>query len=223
MTAGEILNNTFFPVQVDDTVDYMLDRMGEYKVSQLPLVKEGQYLGLVFEDDLYELSSANGPQTLLPVEQRPARYVFIYENQHVYDVLRSIQVNSIDVLPVLDVNNVYLGAILNADMSGVLAGFLLSNEPSSIVVLELNSRDNSLAHIAQLVESDNAHVLNSSVREFQESTKIEVTITIDRIDINSILSAFMRHDYTVKSTFNDVKHYDDTQQRYDHLMNYLDI
>lgn len=222
MTTGDILNKVLFPVQVDDTIDYMLDKMAEFKVSQLPVVKDGQLLGLVSEDDLYERSSQAEADTSVPQNQS-MRYLFIYENQHIYDALRVFRINNIDLLPVLDTNNLYIGSILNSDMPGILASFLLSEEPSSIVVLELNSRDNSMAHIAQLVEADNAHILNSAIREFQESTKVEVTLTIDRTDISSIIAAFMRHDYVVTATYNDVKHYDDTRRRYDHLMNYLDL
>lgn len=222
MTAGTILNNVLFPVKVDDTIDYMLGKMAEFKVSQLPMVKDGQLLGLVSEDDLYERSTHETPDTFMNLDQS-MRYLFIYEHQHVYDALRILHINKLDLLPVLDMNNLYMGSILNCDMPGVLASFLLNEEPSSIVVLELNSRDNSMAHIAQLVEADNAHILNSSTRYFQESTKVEVTLTIDRTDISSIIAAFVRHEYGVRATYNDVKHYDDTRKRYDHLMNYLDL
>lgn len=222
MTAGEIISEVFFPVQFEDTIDYMLDRMGEYKVSQLPVVKEESLIGLVYEDDLIAFSEQVEGGAVSGINQS-LRYFFIYENQHIYDVLRTLHLNNLDVLPVLDANNAYVGAILGSDMPHVLATYLLSDEPSSVVVLEMNNRDSSLAHIAQIVESDNAQILNAAVRYIPDSTKAEVTLSINRTDIGSIIAAFTRHDYAVRATFNDIKHHDDTRVRYDHLMNYLDL
>jgi hypothetical protein len=96
-------------------------------------------------------------------------------------------------------------------------------EPGSIIILEINNRNNSLSHIAQIVESDNAQILSSYIASFPDSTRLEVTLKLNRTDISSILASFLRYDYNVKATFNDSKSDDGTSDRYNQLMNYLDI
>ena len=96
-------------------------------------------------------------------------------------------------------------------------------DPGGIIVLEVDNRNNSLAHIAQIVESDNAQILSSYVRGFPDSTKLEITIKLNRTDISSIMASFLRYDYHIKATFNDSRSDNGTTDRYNQLMNYLDI
>jgi hypothetical protein len=97
------------------------------------------------------------------------------------------------------------------------------SEPGGIIILEIINRNNSLAHISQIVESDNAQILSSYVKTFQDSTKLEITLKLNRTDLSSILASFLRYDYHIKATFNDIKSDDGTSDRYDQLMNYLNI
>ena len=95
-------------------------------------------------------------------------------------------------------------------------------EPGGIVVLEISNKSNSLAHIAQIAESGNAQILSSYIQSFPDSTRLEVTLKLNRTDISAIVASFSRYDYSVVATYNDIKN-DSTQDRYDQLMNYLDI
>jgi len=96
-------------------------------------------------------------------------------------------------------------------------------EPGGIIVLELNNSNNSLAHIAQIVESNNARILSSYITSFTDSTKLEATIKVNRTDISSIVASFIRYDYMVLATYNDIKADDSISGRYDQLMNYLNL
>ena len=77
--------------------------------------------------------------------------------------------------------------------------------------------------MAQIVESDNAQVLSSYIRSFPDSTRLEVTLKVNKQDISGILAAFLRYNYTVKATFNFTPVDDDSMNRYDSFMNYLNI
>ena len=56
-----------------------------------------------------------------------------------------------------------------------------------IIVLEITNKNNSLAHMAQIVESDNAQILSSYARTFPDSTRMEVTLKINKQDISGII------------------------------------
>ncbi|WP_134088375.1 CBS domain-containing protein [Olivibacter sp. XZL3] len=222
MTSGEIIKNDIFPVRPEDTLQFLLDRMAEYKVSQLPVVQNDFYLGLVVEDDLLE--HVGDEMRLEAVASKHAlKLIFAFENQHVYDTLRLFHAHGLDILPVVDEQQQYKGVITLKNLTDFLAGNMASDAEGGIIVLEIGNRDNSLSHIAQIVESDNTQILSSSVRDFPESTKLEITLKLNRTDISSIVAAFLRHDYIVKAIYNDKRGFDTTRDRYDQLMKYLDL
>ena len=70
-------------------------------------------------------------------------------------------------------------------------------------VLEIGNRDNSLAHIAQIVEADNAQVLSSSVNAFANTTRLELTLKINKTDITGLVASFERYSYHVKEVYNN--------------------
>jgi len=221
MTAGEIIENDIYPARPKDTAQYLLDRMAEYKISQLPVVQHNLYSGLVAEDDLLEHAGEISLKTI--TSKHALKLIFVFENQHVYDALRLLHVHGLDILPVIDEQQQYKGVVSLKSLTDYLAETLASDEQGGIIVLEIGNRDNSMSHIAQIVESDNTQILSSSVRSFPDSTRLEVTLKLNRTDISTIVASFLRHDYIVKAIYNDKRGYDTTRERYDQLMKYLDL
>ena len=59
----------------------------------------------------------------------------------------------------------------------------------------MNQYDYSMAHIAQIIESNDARILSAYVTSEVDSKKVEVTIKINKKNIESVLQAFHRFDY----------------------------
>lgn len=221
MTTGEIIKNDIYPVRQEDSLQFLLDRMTEYKISQIPVVEGHAYMGLVTEDDLLEhVGEVEGE---LVAFKHALKLIFVFENQHIYDALRLFHVHGLDILPVVDEQQQYKGVISLKNVVDYFAENLVSDEQGGIIVLEIGNRDNSMSHIAQIVESDNTQILSSSVRSFPDSTRLELTLKLNRTDISSIVASFLRHDYIVKAIYNDKRGYDTTRDRYEQLMKYLDL
>ena len=64
-------------------------------------------------------------------------------------------------------------------------------------------------------------MLSSYVTSFPDSTRLEITLKLNRTDISAIVASFLRYDYTVVATYNDLKADAGSSDRYDQLMNYL--
>lgn len=220
MIAGEIISEDIYPVKPSDKLRLALDRMQENHIGQLPVVKNNQYLGLLNEDDIVAIKPE---KELVKSIEYDHELLFAYENQHIYDVIRLFYTHQLDVLPVLTEKYCYVGAITLRSLVNHMTLLTGSGETGGIIVLEINNRDNALSHIAQIVESDNAQIMSSYVRSFPDSTRMEITLKLNRTDISSIIASFLRYDYIVKATFNDAKVYDSSQDRYDQLMNYLNM
>ena len=220
MLARELISDAIPPLRTSDTVRKVLDRMAEFRVNHLPIVNEKQILGLICENDLVEVADYD---TEIGALNLSLRNYCVFSDQHVYDAIRIVYELRLSVVPVLDRQKNYLGLISLTTLVEYFATLTATKEPGSIIVLEIGNRDNSLAHAAQIVESENAQILSSYVRSFQDSTKLELTLKLNRTEISGIVASFLRYDYIVKATYNDVKADEGTQDRYDQLMNYLDI
>jgi acetoin utilization protein AcuB len=220
MVAAELISDAIPPVHTSDSIQKVVDRMVEFRVRHLPIVNEDQFLGLLAEGDILaetDYQTAVGALALSLVNP------YVLEDQHIYDVIRLFYEQQLTVVPVLDVKKNYLGMISINAMNAYFAGLTSVAQPGGIIVLEINNKNNSLAHMAQIVESDNAQILSSYVRSFPDSTKMEVTLKVNKQDISAIIATFLRYEYDVKATFNNKDNNDNSMDRYDSLMNYLNL
>lgn len=220
MFAEEIISNAIPPITTDDTVQKALDRMTEFKLKHIPVVKDGQFYGLVVEDDLLGVRNHDTPISQLPLTLLNA---FVFNNAHTYDVMRLLGQLNLTAVAVLDQHKNYLGIISINNIMGFMANQFAVNEPGGIIVLEINNRDNSLAHIAQVVEADNAQILSSYVNSFPDSTRLEITLKINKTELTSLVASFERYDYNVVAVFNNTQSDDGSQERFDSFMNYLNV
>lgn len=220
MIARELIADVFPPVKTSDSIQKVLDRMAEFRVSHLPIVNDQQFLGLISDGDLIESVDYDAAIGSLSLSMRNA---FLYDVQHIYDVIRLFYEQKLSVVPVLDASNNYLGLVTINTIVEYIATLTSVKEPGGIIVLEISNRSNSLAHISQIVESNNAQILSSYIQSFPDSTRLEVTLKINRTDLSAVIASFLRYDYSIKATHNDVKNNEGTIDRYDQLMNYLNL
>ncbi|MDB5155555.1 MAG: hypothetical protein JWR50_262 [Mucilaginibacter sp.] len=220
MFAGELIADAIPPVHTSDSIQKVLDRMVEFRVRHLPIVNEEQFLGLLAESDILPEIDVQTPIGALALSLVNP---YVREDQHVYDVIRLFYEQQLSVVPVLDIKKNYLGLIPINKMNEYFATITSVSQPGGIIMLDINNKNNSLAHMAQIVESDNAQILSSYVRTFPDSTRMEVTLKVNKQDISNIIATFLRYEYDVKATFNHTDNNDNSMDRYDSLMNYLNL
>lgn len=220
MLAIEMITEAIPPVHTSDSIQKVIDRMIEFRVRHLPIVNEEQFLGMIAENDLVSEGDYQTPIGSLALSLVNP---YVLEDQHVYDVIRLFYEQQLTVVPVLDAKNNYLGMVSINAMTSHFARLTSVAQPGSIIVLEISDKNNSLAHMSQIVESDNAQILSSYVNAFADSTRMEVTLKINKQDISAIISTFMRYGYEIKAIFNHNDENDNSKDRYDSLMNYLNL
>src|ERR1700712_59665 len=220
MFAIELIADAIPPVHTSDPIQKAIDRMVEFRVRHLPIVNEEQFLGLLSEDDLVGESDYQTPIGALALSLVNP---YVLEDQHIYDVIRMFHERKLTVVPVLDAKKNYLGLISINALTEYFAQITSVEQPGGIIVLEINNKNNSLAHMSQIVESDNAQILSSYVQAFPDSTRMEVTLKVNKQDISAIVATFLRYEYDIKATFNHSDDNDNSKDRYDSLMNYLNL
>jgi CBS domain-containing protein len=218
MRAIELITEEIPPLTHTDTGENALRWMDELKVSHLPVLKNGNFVGVLSESDVLDKMHLDEKLDKL-FDHLPRPYVFA--NAHIYEVLAKISEHRVSVLPVLDENEKYLGCTSVYHLLTVIANTGSIRESGGILVVEMNAVDYSMAQIGQIVESNNAKILSSYIMSSVDSTKVEVTLKINQIELSSIIRTFERYDYVVKAAFQKSEVDDDMQQRFDALMNFM--
>jgi acetoin utilization protein AcuB len=218
MIAKQLISDIIPPLKASDTIHKALERMSEFRVSHLPIVTENQLVGVISDEDFIEIQDYSSAVEGVTLSIANA---CVSEDQHIYDVIRLFAEKRLTLVPVVDEHKNYLGLISINTIVEYVANVTAVKEPGGVIVLEISNRDNSLAHIAQIVESNNAQVLSSYITSFPESTRLEITLKVNRTDLSAIVASFLRYDYAVVATYNDLKSNSGSSDRYDQLMNYL--
>lgn len=220
MYIGEIISNFYAEVSPQDTVAHVLHRINEFHFHQLPIVAEGDYIGLIREDDL--LAEEDETKAIADM-RRTSPFMYVYDYQHIFDGLQMMAAHDHDILPVVDKDHKYLGIISQKEILKALNHSLTNNEPGAVIVLEMDSRDYTLSQVSHIIESENTRILSIASRQLPDSDRIEMTIKVNKNNIAAIVASLWRFDYVVKATFNDGSDKNDIQDRYNLLMNYLDL
>lgn len=220
MFAAKLIRDTIPPLKLRDEVNRALKWTEEFNVNFLPVINGKQYLGLISR---VTLLLNDKPGVLIEHLAGELKSGFVYENQHVYDVVKFAALYRSDIIPVLDEQNQYMGLVTINDLVDYFALSKSVYMPGGIITIELALSDYELSKIAQIIESDGAHILSTSIATTTDPQTIEVTVKIDRVDISRILASFYRLNYNVTGSYNQSEFAEDLKDRYDSLMNYLSI
>ena len=220
MLAKDLITDSIPPLKTSDTGTKALNWMDEFRVSHLPIVNNSQFLGLISEVDIMDLNDADQP---LGNHKLSLVRPYVFESQHIYDVIKLIAEQNLTIAPVLDQNEMYLGMISLQDLVANFAKMGAVNNPGGIIILELGLRDFSLTEIARIVGSNDALILSSYITSHQDSTKLELTLKINKTDLTRILQTFERFNYTITASYHQNEFLDDMRDRYDSFMNYLNM
>lgn len=220
MIARHLITEEILPLKTSNTGEQALNLMDELKVSHLPIVNGENLLGLISEQDIYDLNNLKQP---LGNHRLSIKHPFVNEHQHLYDVLKLVSSLKLTLIPVLDDHENYLGCISMQNLVSYMANSFALDNPGGIIVLELSENDYNLSEIAQIVQSNDAKVLSLFMASYTESTKLEVAIKLNKTDIGAVLQTFDRYGYYVKASFGEEDDIEILKENYDSLINYLNI
>ncbi len=221
MLAKDLISELIPPLRPSDTGAKGLLWMEIFRVSHLPIVQQNEFLGLISDMDIFDRNMTNEP---LGSYQQPVFSPFVYEHQHLYEVVELASRLDLTAVPVLTEDHKYLGLISSRQLIQAFGDLAAVKAPGGILVLELNANDYSLSQIARMVEENDAKILSCYVTSPPDSVKIEVTLKINRVDLTSIIQTFLRYEYTVKASFQSNDQNEDIlRNNYDQFMMYLNV
>jgi signal-transduction protein with cAMP-binding, CBS, and nucleotidyltransferase domain len=220
MKASEIISEVIPPLVHTDSGEKALLWMDEFQVNHLPVLKNGNFVGVLSESELLDQTDLEPSlDELFQHLPRP----FVFADAHLFDILKHFSLFKLTALPVLDRQEQYLGVISSQDLLQLLAQSTGVKEMGSVLVLEMDANNYALSQIAQIVESNQAKILNLFVNSEPDSTKIQVSLKINQQNLSSIIRTFERYDYNVLASYQAEDQHNELQERYDELMLYLNM
>lgn len=204
-----------------DTGAYALALMDDNKVKHLPLLTDNTtYQGIVSERELLSCADLERPLSELNFISSD----LIRPDAHLLEALSLMARNRLSVLPVVSIDNEYIGCMTQEGLIMALSDFCQADVAGSIIILEVLPVDYSVVDIAHLVESNHAHIIGLFTQIESTTGRLLVTLKVDQEDASAIIRTFVRFNYVVLWHFMKNGVVDDIfQQRMNELIHYLEI
>lgn len=221
MLAEEFINQMIPPLKLNDSSQTALNWMEVFHLTQLAVVDERMFKGIIDEESILEKNNPN-----LPISEYPLSYkdVSVKSSSHYYDVITLASKNQLELMPVIGEANEYLGVISVNETSVAIAKMFASQGPGGIIVLAMKEIDYSLAQISRLIEANDTKILSVFVTDdSKKDSYVRVTLKLNRVDLTRVIATLERYDYKIIAQFQetDVENYD--KDRLDMLFKYLNI
>ena len=221
MLAEKLISDSLTSVSSAETGKKALYAMDVYRVSHIPVVNETKFLGLVSDKLIYDLNLLD-----LPIETQLDKLntSHVHREQHIFEVAILMYKLKLSVLPVLDTDHYYLGAITLYDLARRFAKLFSLEEIGGVIVLEMNVNNYSLAEISQIVESNNIKILSCFLDRKHGTNNLDVILKLDNDELSPLIQAFIRYDYNVKAVYLDQSELNDLyKDRFDLFMKFMNI
>lgn len=220
MLTIDLINNNIPRLQLQDSVAKALLLIDDFRLTHLPVVADGKYLGLVSEEDLLDAEEQK-----MPIEALQENFVIaaVRNNEHFLSAVNCSNQHDTTIVPVINEENEFIGSITNRELLKVLGNFAGANEIGGIIVMEMERSQFSISEISRIVESNDATILHLNTTIHPETGMLTVTIHTNKKEIAAIVSSFERYEFDVIYYFGNEHFENEIDTNYRHLMNYLDI
>lgn len=221
MLAEDLISDSLTSVSSTEKGKKALNYMDMYRVSHIPVVDDSKYLGLVSDKLIYDLNLLE-----LPIKSQLDKLntVHVHKQQHIFELAILMYKLKLSVIPVLDTDHYYLGAVTLYDLARRFAKLFSLEESGGVIVLEMYVYNYSLSEISRIVESNNVKILSSFIDRKPGTNMLDVILKLNQEDLSPVIQAFMRYDYNVKAVYLDQSELKDLyKDRFDQFMKFMNI
>lgn len=221
MIAENLISDAIPSVSSSEEGRKALSHMDVYRVSHIPVVDDAKYLGLVSDKLIYDLNLTDQP---ISTELDKLNTTHAHINQHIFELAIVMYKLKISVLPVLDNDHYYVGAITLYDLARRFANLFSLQEMGAVLVLETNVNDYTVSQISQIIESNDVKILSFFIDRKPGLNSVDLIVKLDKIEVSGVVQALTRYDYNVKAVYQDESILTDLyKDRYDQFMKFMNI
>lgn len=220
MIVGELIQTQTPILHLSDSTSTALSFFDDYKLVQIPVFGENEFIGLLDEDTVLSSKECKNIEHLKPLLTKHK----INEEEHLYNALNCFLKNNLCILPVVDINQKYLGCISANDLFKKTCEWLSVDDLGGLVHLEIEQQNYSLAQIAQIIESNGAKIISCVCLPKKDHPTIsEVIIKLNLEELSSIIQTFERYEYKVIASYHKNIHQKGLDDRYNSFIRYLNV
>jgi len=221
LLAENLISDSLTSVNSHEKGKKALNYMDMYRVSHIPVVDDSKYLGLISDKTIYDLNLLDAP---INSYLDKLNIVHVHKQQHIFELAILMYKLKLSVLPVLDTDHYYLGAVTLYDLARRFAKLFSLEETGGVIVLEMDVYNYSLSEISRIVESNNVKILSSFMDRRPGTNMLDVILKLNQEDLSPVIQAFMRYDYNVKAVYLDQSELKDLyKDRFDQFMKFMNI
>jgi len=218
MQASKLISSSLVALHPDDDGDKALSLMDDLRVNHLAVVRNSFYLGILSEK---EILSWDKTDEFIDDHLAELTAPSVIGSQHLFDILQTVELNNLSIIPVLNEEKHYLGAITNRKLLYTIAKSTGVQSIGGMLVLQMRENDYCMSEIARIIESNNTKILSSYITSIPNAQMMELTLKLNKVDITAIVRDFERFDYTITASYNRDSQEDDFLERYESLMRFL--
>lgn len=219
MNLEQLISPAIPILKPSDTGNRALDLMADQNFTQLPLVQDDLYVGLVKENDLMEWEN---PEQELSKADFAQYKPGIAASAHPWEAIRIMNDADLSVLPVIDHEGKYAGCITRDTIFKYVAENSGVNNPGGIIVLEIAPRNYTLYEISRICENEDVMIMALQVHT-DANGMLQVTLKLNRTALDAVVSSFERHNYHVTEVYGEEVRKEDIEEKYRLLMNYINM
>lgn len=204
----------------EDTGDKAIDIMAENNLPELPVVDaDDHYMALITEDDILNWKNTGDKiSSSDSLAYKPA----VHGSGHPFEAMRIMNQMNLSVLPVVDNDHKYIGSVTKDTLLKYITENSGIDAPGGIIVLEIAPRNYTLPEIARICENEDVVIMNM-LANVNERGMLEITLKVNRSALDAVVSSFERHKYHVKAVYGEHSNNDDIADKYNLLMNYINM
>jgi predicted transcriptional regulator len=195
MVAKDLLSTDVPILRPSDNVDRALQLMSDFKYSQLPLVENKIYSGILTEDHLLNYDFDTLLEEIEPVDFQ----INIDENFPLVEVIKSFRNENIEFLPVQSKGE-FLGIIERKTAFQSLVDKMVLSESGGLIEIKTKDGDYQLSDISRIIEQESGKIM-SMFLSHDVLNNLLITLKIDVSQISPIVSSLERHGYEISSYY----------------------
>ncbi len=219
METSPFILKKFKPFTSNSSVKAIKLFFKETAFSHFPVVEDAKLLGLISKIDIDEI---NDDEKNLEDFSYLIKLFFTLQSENLLELIKAFAANETNLVPVIKDDHTYLGYLDLIDILHVYNETPFLNNEGVVLQLEKEILDFSFSQVCQIVETNNGKISGLFISETSGAI-VKITLKFSARDINEIIQAFRRYNYTVLSKHKEDFYLEELKERSDYLQKYLNI
>ena len=146
----------------------------------------------------------------------------LLEETQIWDTIKLFHTFNTNIIPVISMQEKYLGYVDYTDIFHEFAGYPLFSENGAVLTIQTQSLHYSFSEISQIVESNQAKIYGCFISEINDEN-IHITLKISSENLSSIGETFERYGYTIIQKYYHDEKSELIKDRFAFFQKYLEI